>query len=837
MLLDFSSFKFIGGTFANLHQRIFPKSCTLYFSLLLLSLIALFSACSPERKLSESEFLLARNKVVADDKAAPIDKITYAILPRTNKRTLGFLTKVSIYQAMIPVERPHYEKFKRKMRNSLGQYPVLLDTVSNNHYINKIDSLKMWMQNTFGEPPVVLDSSLITYSLKQSDIIMRKSGYFDASTNYSVSFKGNQATVLYKITAGKPYHINDIQYAIADSVVAKIIYSDTSRSLIRRGDIYNEDVFENERSRIEERLLNRGYINFSRNNIRYEVDTNIGNRKLNLKVIIPNPRNKIDDSTSEEGKFRCYKIQSIDIYTDIPESSYDGYDTVSYSETVKNGNTNYYRIFFPKGTSPFRPFALVYPLFFKAGDVYSSRRTRQSYDRYIDMQNFGYVKINYNETEESKQQHWQDTGYLECKVQLQKLKQQSGNFDFLLKNTGGIFGAGGDFSYNNRNIFKAGEILSFSVKYYQEVQADSASILLFRNFEAGSRISLEIPRFVFPIKLQNLPKSFRPTTHASVGANYIKQDFYARFILFTNYSYRLNQRTKTGKLTTHSLTLVDFGLIKMYKDTLFYSMIEQYKFSQRTLQKYQDHFMLGTNYRYTLQKGNTYLFKAQFNSYGNILYGMMATANAEKDANQYVIWNMPFESFISADFDFIYNLIQKKHQMLIYHLTAGVGVPMFNSSVIPFEKSFYLGGSNSMRGWRLRSLGPGSYVDTSSNAIKYFERVGDIKFETNLEFRMPIYKYLHWAVFVDVGNIWLMKKNNDFPNGEFAFNRFYTELAIDAGFGLRLDLSFFVLRVDYALKIHDPAKKASNRWQTFKWGDYDHFKPDRVIMLGIGYPF
>ena len=806
-------------------------------------LFLFFSSCTPEKKLKESEFLLTKNKIVADNKAVPIaDKIAYVVQPRPNKRTFGlFLSRVSIYQAMIPVEKPHYKQFKQKMRRSIGQYPVLLDTVSNDWYASKWNNAKVWIQENFGEPPVFLDSGLIEYSVKQIDMMMEKIGYFDASTNYSVSFKKKQrAKVLYKITAGTPYRITDIQYNIADPVLARIILADTNRSLLQRGNIYDAYVLDDERTRIEERLLNRGYINFSKNYIRYEVDTSLGNGNLSLKMIVQNQRYMLDDSTVIEQNFRCYKIQSIDIYVDMPELDYTHFDSIPYIEVTNRTDTNTYQIFVPAGAQPYRPLALVYPLFFGAGDVYSNRRTRNSYDRYFDMRNFGYTKISYTETDESKMNYQQDTGYLNCKIELIKLKRQFFDFEGLMKNTGGIYGVGGGVSLNNRNLFKAAEILSFGVKYMQELQADS--IWHFRNFEAGVNASIEFPRFLFPGKQHRISKNFRPKTLINTGANFIKHDYYTRLLLTANYTYNWTERVAVGKLVSHTLTPIDFGLIKMYNDSILNAMIAQYNFSNRTKEKYKNHFMLGSKYGFTIQRSNIYVFRTQFNAYGNLLYGVMSALDAAKvnstknEYGQYTIWGIPFESMLSVDFDFVYNLTQQKRRSLVYHLTAGIGVPMFKSFVIPYEKSYYLGGSNSMRAWRLRALGPGSFIDTSG-ATTILERVGDIKFETNLEYRLPVYKYFTMGTFIDIGNIWLIKKSNDFINGEFAFNRFYKELAVNVGLGLRVDLSFVIVRLDYALKIHDPAKLESNGWQTFNWTNYKDFQSDRAIVFGIGYPF
>jgi len=812
--------------------RLRIKKQRLIFVLLLL---VSFSACTPEKKLKESEFLLVKNRVIADDKAVPVsEKIAYVVQPRPNKRTLGlFLGQVSIYQAMIPVENPHYEKFKRKMRDNLGQYPVLLDTISNDWYASKWNNARLWIQGKFGEPPVLLDSGLIDYSVKQINLMMHNIGYFNAYTDCSVVFTGKRAKAVYKITAGIPYKITDIQYDIADPVIARIILSDTNRSLLKRGSIYDDNVLDNERSRIEERLLNRGYIYFSRNNIRYEADTSIGNNSISLKMIVQNQRYKVDDSTWMEQKFRCYKIQSVDIHVIDPILENTDFDTLFYTEI----DTTVYQIFLPAKTQLYKPSALVYPLFFRVGDVYSVRRSRNSYDRYTDMRNFGYAKISYTETEESKADNQRDTGYLDCKIQLLKLKRHFFNFDGLVKNTGGIYGVGGSASYNNRNLFKAAELFTFEMKYMQELQHIDSS-WHFRNFEAGVNASIEFPRFLFPSKKQKTAVSFRPKTAINLGINYIKHDYYSRFLISTNFTYNWMKRLNTGKFLYHTLTPLDFGLIKMSDVDRLNEIIEQYKFSDRIKEKYKDHFMLGTKYGFTIQQGNVYVLKTQLSSYGMLLSGIMSSLDAagvnsaKNDNGQYTIWQIPFESCLSGDFDFVYNLMLQKRKSLIYHLAVGVGVPTFNSSVIPYEKSFYLGGSNSMRAWRLRALGPGSFSDTS-----ILERVGDIKFETNLEFRMPIYKYFTFGLFTDIGNIWLIKKSNDFANGEFAFNRFYKELAIDAGIGLRLDMSFVIIRVDYALKIHDPAKLEGNRLQRFNWSGYDQFRADRAIVFGIGYPF
>ena len=806
---------------------------SLFFSFVLIS-------CFPERKLKESEYLLVRNKVVSDrKKEIPADEIVRAVRPQTNKRALElFMWKAGIYQAMIPEEKPRYEHFKRKMRNTFGKYPVLLDTLTNDYYSNKWKDFQAWMQKTNGEPPVLLDSSLIEYSLAQVKLMVRNMGYFDATVDYSVHFpEENKAKVFYHIRAGEPYRINQITYQIPEPVDYHI-YQDTIRSLIRRGDIYSAKNLENQRERMVRRLANAGYYKFSKEYIRYDVDTNLDGHLLNINIVVSNPQYRTDDSTVEEGKHRCFIINSVNVlYNFSPRDDAALNDTVFYTEVVKkSSDTNQYRVIYPSLEREYRPSALVYPIFFSNGDIYSFRAFRNTYDRYTDMRNFNSIRILYSETAESKTNFRQDTGYLDCHIRLMRMKKKLFGFDILGKTSGGIYGLGAEMTYRNRNQFKAAEILSLSLKYTQESRIDSSGFDGFRNFEIGGNLTLDFPRFLFPIKQQNISKSFRPKTWTGVGVNYVKREYYARFLTNLIFTYEWNERKNQTRIT-HSLSALDFNLIKMYRTDFFEDFMEKTGFKQRIKEKYKDHFLLGSNYRITLADLRRYVFKVRLDWYGNALYwGFNLLGKGDSSLmkeGKYVVWGIPFASGGIVDLDFTYNILQDKEYVLVYHAALGVGLPVWNSSELPFEKSFYLGGSNSMRGWRLRTLGPGSYVDTNGLDL---EKVGDIKFETNLEFRQPIYKIFRWSLFVDAGNIWLMKKNGAFPNGEFAFNRFFKEIALDAGIGLHLDFSFFVVRFDYAIKIHDPSRQ-DNTWTFKNWHKFKEFYSDGTLVLGIGYAF
>jgi hypothetical protein len=799
----------------------------------------MFVSCFPTRKLGDSQHLLVRNKVVADKKSVPVDDIRYAVRPQPNKKTLGiFPWKIGIYQSMIPNEKPYYEQFKCKTRNLLGKYPVLLDTQTNDYHATQFNKFRHWIQNSLGEPPVLLDSSYIEYSLAQVKLMMHNMGYFNATVDFKIKLREKRATIFYNITAGVPYRINEISYQMPEPM-DKIIYLDTARSYVKQGDVFSAKNIENQIDRMERRVQNAGYFNFTKNYIHCDVDTNLGRHLLNLKLVVLNPLYKTGDSSLAEGKHRCFIVNAINVlYNLSPNDNLVLVDTIHYTEIVKKTNdTNNYIVFYSSDqVNDYKPSALVYPVFFSPGDVFSSRSSRNTYDRYSDMQNFNFIKISYAETMESKANFAQDTGYLDCQVLLIRSKRRSIGWELLGKYSGGIFGVGAEVSYRNKNLFKSAEILSFSLKYIQEARMNTSEVLNFQNFELGGNIRLDFPRFLFPIKQQNIPKAFRPKTWINLGSNYVKRQYYSRFLIGYVFAYEWSERKTQQRIIKHSLSVLDFNLIKMNTDKSFNDFFKG--FSQRILEKYKDHFVLGTNYQIILEGARRYKFRVRFDAYGNTMYaGFRVFGNLSEKykngAKQYTVWGIPFASGITVDLDYTYNILQNRKSALVYHAALGIGLPTMNSSELSFEKSFYLGGANSMRGWRLRALGPGSHNDTTKLNL---EKVGDIKFETNLEFRQPIYKIFHLGVFADVGNIWLMRKNEAYPNGKFAFNRFFKEIAADVGIGLRLDFSFFIVRLDYAVKIHDPARQ-DNTWTFKNWTNFKTFASDGAIVLGIGHAF
>jgi len=749
--------------------------------------------------------MLVKNKIIADKKEIPTKDIIYVVRPITNKKFLNlFFWKAGIYQSMMPK-----------------------DTAKDN-------KAKQWMRKNFGEQLVLLDTALIEYSHSQILLYMRNKGYFESKVEYDIKTNirnKKKAKVIYRIESGVPCVVNKIKYRIKDKKIEQFVLHDTTQCLIKIGDHFDMDILTEERSRITTTLTNQGYYNFNDNYIIYRIDSNLTNHTVHIIIEILNPEYTLDGQ-KVEGNHRKYFIKNIDIISNFINPSGD-IDTVYYSEIVHKTDTNMYTILYADKID-FKPKTLVYPLSFSIGDLYKSDEIKRTYNRFNDMRNFSFIKVSFRETEESKKNLFSDSGYVNCTVQLSKMERGSIHYDLLGKNVGKDFGMGVNVSYSNRNMFKSGEIFSITGMYANELQrqTDDANEQKwrFQNFEVGGDIGLEFSRFLFPVKQQNISKTLRARTILNIGTNYQKQDHYSRFISSTGFRYEWSSSPRLS----HSLTAININLVKIYPDSVFNEEIKG--LSKRIRDKYTDHLLLGTNYQLIFStyknnlRKNFYLIRFNAEAYGNVLYGIFKAANATlNENNQYNFWGIPFASYVSTNVDLAYNIMIGKKSSFVLHTDLGIGIPTTKNSItLPFEKSFYLGGSNSMRAWRLRTLGPGSYSGLASN----LESTGDIKIEFNAEFRTPIYKYLHFAVFADAGNIWIFQKNIDLPGGEFLWNKFYKDIALGSGAGLRLDLTFFIIRLDAALQIYNPAKVKSLQWINEKVS-----LKDIIFSAGIGYPF
>ena len=354
----------------------------------------------------------------------------------------------------------------------------------------------------------------------------------------------------------------------------------------------------------------------------------------------------------------------------------------------------------------------------------------------------------------------------------------------------------------------------------------------FNVIELGIDAGITFPQFLFPIKPEAISKRLKPKTTVSIGYNYQHQQHYDRHISNITFGYAWNQNDKIK----HKLNPIEISLVKVFTDAYFDSVMESEQ-DNRLKNQYTDHMVAGLKYTFTYSnqqptkiKDFVYI-RANFETGGNLLYLCNKLFNTVKPSGgAYQVFGLPYAQYARPDIDFRYYSVFPDKFSLVYRLYGGIGIPYGNVNLLPFEKAFFAGGANGMRGWKMYTLGPGSYSTENSSAT--FNQIGDIQLEANIEYRFPVYHWIRGAVFVDAGNIWLLQDSKDLPGGKFKFPDFIGQIAMDAGFGLRLDFDFFIFRLDPTIRVRVPSYPEHERW----YFDKMQLK-DIVWNFGIGYPF
>lgn len=780
--------------------QISRKKLNLLFILIPI-LLMFFSGCNSTRRIPNGSYLLNTNKYVLLDKQnVNMSDIAYISTHIPNKRILD------LFRFNLHV----YTFFDSKKQRKI---PV-------------------WFQKHFGEAPVILDTNLVNSGIKQIKLYLYNYGYFNAEVSKEIIYKHKKANVIYKIKANEPYTINNITQNIQDSSIKALINKDTSLILLKKGNQYQSKIISQERDRITELLNRRGFYRFSKEFITFSIDTNLSCNCLNINTIIQDPFFK-KSGTSDSiiyGKHIPYKIRNVVVNTNfnplLPTESYS--DTLLYQkENQKFGSY----IFIYNSDLKYSPKKIASFLTIAPGDLYNLGSVNRTYTRLNELKNFSFINIIFTDISDSLSAD--SIRYLDCKIQLRPTDKFSFSAEAKGTNTGGNLGIGVDFTTITRNVFKGNENLMYRLGAAYEAQklfsnnSTTNDLLLFNTFEFSGSVKLDIPRFYFPIKIKYFTTTVRPKSIFNIGGNYQQRPDYTRFISTSYFGYEWIQK----RIMKHSFNPIDINIVKINPTASFLETLNRY--NRRIREQYTDHLLVAMRYNFTydnqsLKKGKNFIyFRFGIESVGNVLNLAMNAVSAKKnESDQYTIGGIPYANYLLSDFDFRYYHQYTKKTSFAFRTSFGIGVPFTNSFSLPFEKSFYLGGANSMRGWKMRTLGPGSFDGGES-----FESIGDLKIESNVEYRFPIWNYFRGAFFMDAGNIWLVRANTSIPNGEFKFNQFYKEFGVDAGFGLRLDFDYFLIRVDAAIPLANPVYLNNPDLKT------PITLSKTVLNFGIGYPF
>jgi len=661
-------------------------------------------------------------------------------------------------------------------------------------------------------------------------------GFFNSRVTPEVTKKDKKARVKYNVELARPYTIKNIYYKIQDPVLRDFVINNENNFSIKKHNIYNANLLDDDRYIITKQLRDIGYFYFSPGYIYFEVDSAFNNHELDIYLNIKQVQIISDTNPAEIIKkdHQRFFIDQVSINPNFDPLRTDTSKMLTFrNPDTTNGIDRF--LFYYRDKLKIRPKAIRNSIFLEPLKLYSEISEKNTYKQLSSLPLYGYTSMEFRQVEDNPILPDTSKKYLNCAINLTRRPVQSFSVETEGTTSDGQLGAAGNFVYQNLNIFRGGEVLTIKftggVEWQQGGQAENNVFLFFNTFETGAEASVDFPKFLLPISQDRMPKLLRPRTTIKTGFNYQNRPDYERYV--TNLSFGYNWRGK--KFVSHSLIPSDLNSVSIFPDSAFIKKIDELN-DPRLKNQYTDHFIMAVKYSYIFNDQqrdrvkNFMFLRWDIETAGNLIGLINNVSNAPENENgEHTIFTIPYAQYVRATVDFRYYFALDDESTFVYRNLFGIGVPFGNSSALPFEKGFYAGGASDMRGWRYRTLGPGSFRDTSGS---YFERMGDIILQANLEYRFPVYSFLKGAIFADFGNIWLLNSSTTFPGGKFKFDDFLGEIAINGGLGARLDFNFFIFRIDAAAPLKNPAFPTGERWRI------NNLKLKDVIWnFGIGYPF
>lgn len=723
------------------------------------------------------------------------------------------------------------EGFVRQHPNS--SFP-LLGKVRLKIYNMASDDTTRW-KNRFlrkiGQAPVIYSPSQTIASARQLRMQASNQGYLNAEVDTTLNAKDKKIKVTYHLHGGDPYHIRNFTYDITDTTMARIMSRIPMKPLLSEGDMYDMAMLEEQRSVVNTIMRNVGYSTFSKEYVYFRADSTLNSHQVDLYMDIYPNRDSVP--------YPRYKINNVTVISGL--NSFNSASNVRQNNNrwfFRNADTTHYHdINIVRGRNKFlRNSSVARNNYMKKGAYYSDYNLNRTYEAYTRLGAIRQVNISTRPSPEDS------TRLLDATITLIPANAHWFRAGLDGTNSAGDIGVAPSVSYQHQNLFNGAEQLNIKLKgAYEFVNSDSKSY-----YEYGIETGLTFPQFLFPW----LKKSWRElpsaTTRFSIGLTNQNRSEYTR--QFFNFGVNYGWNTYRNRLS-HSLDLWDVNYVRMpsVSDEFRLEYLENPD-NVLLRESYRDQLISRIAYSVTFVNGRrfnalypTYSLRGAIEVSGSIPRLVSTISGAEKDENgQKKILGVAYAEYVKGSVDYARTFHFSTKHSLAYRVGLGLAYPYGNSKVLPFERRFFAGGANSVRGWSTRTLGPGSYQrpvdENGKKKTDFVNQAGDMSFILSIENRNKVSSLFEIAEFIDAGNIWTIKNNESFDqnqkNGLFKFNRFYKEIAVSYGVGLRLDLDFLLLRLDFGMKAYDPEKIQSERFVLFK--------PTLRRMawhFGIGYPF
>lgn len=751
------------------------------------------ASCSATRHVADGEMLLDKVTITVDStREVSTESLINYLRQQPNHKVLGFAKlQLAVYNM--------------SGRDSTRWY---------NRWIRKI-----------GQPPVIYDSRLTEQSRRQLELALVNRGYNGASVDVDsvVSPDGKRMALTYNVHPGKPHYIETISYRFDDPAIGDIVMADTAGFVMVAGAPLDRDMLETQREMITARLRDLGYYSFNKDFITFVADTVAGSKGVDLTMRVHAPEQSPGADIPLHHKYTVARvIYRLDSDTDAAA------DTV-----VRHGFSFIY------GRDRYlSPSILEEKCFIQPGQPYSATAVNRTYEALSQLGILKYVNIAMTPVAAIG-----DRYMLDAVITLSRTKKQSVTLSLEGTNSEGDLGFGVGMTYQHRNLARGSQLLTAKFRAaYESISGNLEGLINDRYSEYSAEVGITFPKFEAPFLSKSFKQRVLAKTEFAATFNYQERPEYTRVISGLAWKYRWENRSNTHRRT---FDFIDLNYVKLPKSTI--DFINTIAPSNPLLRySYEDHLIMRMGYSLYLtnQRGGTtgslaprrfksdiWTLRASVESAGNFLYAISKMVGQHKHGGAYKILDTQYAQYVKGEVDYGFIHRFDPRNSIAFHAGFGIGVPYGNSSMIPFEKRFYAGGANSVRGWSVRTLGPGSY-DSRNSVTDFINQCGDIRLDLSVEYRVKLFWVMEGALFVDAGNIWTIRDYENQPGGLFRFGEFYKQIAAAYGVGLRFDFTYFLLRLDLGLKAHNPAT-GQEPWPLIhpRWGR------DATFHFSIGYPF
>lgn len=751
--------------------------------------LTVLQACTGLRKIPEGQFLYTGAEIRFDsvvemkNKGAVSDELYGLIEITPNTKFLWMRPLLSLHNT---IKEPASEKgVKYWLKYKLGEPPSLLSDVD----------------------PQILNTTMINR--------LQNRGYFHAEVYHEIQYKRKKASLIFTAIPRLPYTLNEISFPSGENRLLLEINGLQSGSLIRKGAQYYLRNFQDERERIDNRLKNRGFFYFSPDYLLFEADTTVGNRRIDLEL-------KVKPEAAGDALLP-YRINNIYVSDDYALQSYD-------PDTTMIGN-----YFYISARHAFKPKVILNTVFFEKDSLYSRENHYNTLRSLMGIGVYKFTNARFTKVDS-------EPGLMDVSLFLTPASKISLSSEMSMAAKSNNFsGPGLNLSVKNRNLFGGAELLSITLggRFEWQTKTEEKGQI---NLELTLDGSISLPRIV-PFDFVKKGKSpyIDRTIITAGGGIYKRVDLYE----LNSFNTSLGYSWKPSERINHLFNPIDISYTLLAESSPeFDDYLEQNPNIKRS---FEEQFIIGGSYTFIMsnlserrRKTNFYLNESVDLS-GNLITLLKSATDNRKPApdDPFRLLDVAYSQFVRLRNEFGWFLKTGKESQIAWRIIVATGIPYINSSTLPYIRQFYVGGTNSVRAFPARSIGPGTYSPPEGEDNLSVDQSGDIKLESSLEYRFPIFGYLKGALFADAGNIWLVNEDEQRPGGLFQINSFYEELAAGIGIGFRFDFDFFVIRFDLATPLYKPYLPDGDRWifQDVNFSDKSWRRENFLLNIAIGYPF